>query len=308
MNTWQQLLNDYQEYRRSLRFASRTMKETEYEIRLFIGFMNQHDVFEPKLLRKDHLKEFQKFIGTCRHKNGKHYQSSTINKKIGFIQGLLRYMNKEGIIPNSLLNVLECVKEPKRLPLGVIQHDKLKKALNSIETDNPLSYRDRTIIEVLYSTAIRASECANLDIRHINFFDGTLAVEDGKGAKDRIVPIGKTALRYLETYIKAVRPFLIKTDTKALFLSYSGRRINRMTVTKIVHKHIDDEDTKATAHTLRRSCATELVKGSDGKQLYEIKEFLGHESLNTMKRYVNLTAVELKKMHSQCHPREKDDD
>ena len=129
----------------------------------------------------------------------------------------------------------------------------------------------------------------------------------GKGRKERIVPVGKTALRYLESYVKAVRPFLVRGKTdNALFLTAEGERLPYRRLLKIVHKYTDNMDLNVTVtpHTFRRSCTTELIRGN--ANIYHVKELLGHESLDTLKHYAKLNITDLKKTHARCHPREKD--
>ena len=236
------------------------------------------------------------------------YAIGTLNKKLHSAIAFLDYLAARGHIPKSLAEVLQPVKMPRRLPLSVFQHEGIVKALEAIDTSNPLAYRDRTILELLYSTAIRVSELTGLDAGSIDLRGGSLKVL-GKGSKERIVPVGKTALRFLETYVKAVRPFLLKhPDEKAVFLNSRGERISRNAVTIIVHRRcpVKAVGVNATSHTFRRSCATELIKSN--ANLYHVKEFMGHESLDTLKRYVNLSETEVKEMHSKCHPREKDEE
>jgi integrase/recombinase XerD len=128
----------------------------------------------------------------------------------------------------------------------------------------------------------------------------------GKAKKERVAPIGKTELKTLETYVKAVRPFLLKTlETAALFIGYTGNRICYDTLREIVQFYADKAQIKenVTPHTFRRSCTTALVREGN---LYHLKELLRHESLDTLKHYTKLTITDLKKPHAKCHPREKD--
>jgi len=178
--------------------------------------------------------------------------------------------------------------------------------LAGIRTNTGEGYRNRAMLELLYSTGIRANELLRLNLADIDQVHKT-ALINGKGKKQRMVPIGKTALRYLETYIRAVRPFLIKNNSeKALFLNSQGNRLSYerfrcivLTVSEQagINEHV-------TAHTFRRSCTTELIRS--GANMYHVKELLGHESLDTLKHYARLTITDLKKTHRKCHPREKD--
>ncbi len=129
----------------------------------------------------------------------------------------------------------------------------------------------------------------------------------GKGRKQRVVPFGSTAARFLEVYIKAIRPYLLRDAIEsALFLDTQGRRMPYHTLRRIVHacSHAAGLDITVTPHTLRRSCTTELLRS--GANMYHVKELLGHESLDTLKHYTRLTITDLKRTHRKCHPRERD--
>ncbi len=128
----------------------------------------------------------------------------------------------------------------------------------------------------------------------------------GKGDKQRVVPVGKTALRFLETYMVGIRPFLIKDKAeKALFVSVEGNRLSYGTYNTTIKRLAEKSgvDAYVTSHTFRRSCTTELIRGD--ANMYHVKELLGHESLDTLKHYARLTITDLKKTHARCHPRER---
>ena len=132
-------------------------------------------------------------------------------------------------------------------------------------------------------------------------------VVTGKGNKQRVVAIGKTALKYLESYVLAIRPYLLKRRSeKALFLTLrGGKRFKYRSLLKYVHSYAEGADLDdVTPHTFRRSCTTELIRS--GANMYHVKELLGHESLDTLVHYTKLTIIDLKKTHEKCHPREKD--
>ena len=124
-----------------------------------------------------------------------------------------------------------------------------------------------------------------------------------------MVPVGVTALRFAETYIKAVRPLMGARKTeKALFLNATGTRLQYHTIRLIVlgHSQKSKLSEKITTHSFRRSCATELIRG--GANIYHVKDFLGHEDIQTLKHYTRLTVTDIRKTHTECHPREKEKD
>jgi site-specific recombinase XerD len=123
-----------------------------------------------------------------------------------------------------------------------------------------------------------------------------------------MVPIGHTAHRYLETYIKAIRPFLLRDRAEmALFLNARGVRYSYSSLQVYVQNFMRqfDFDERITAHTFRRSCATEMIRS--GANVYHVKELLGHETLRTLHHYLKLTIADLKRTHEKCHPRERDE-
>jgi len=181
----------------------------------------------------------------------------------------------------------------------------MKKLLKKIPNDDILGYRDRAMLELMYSSGIRSGELLKLDVSDIDFKNSIMRVT-GKGDKDRIVPIGVTALKHLETYIVAIRPFFLKDQSEqALFLSLRGQRFIYRCLMHRIKAHagnagLDD----VSSHTFRRSCTTELIRS--GANMYHVKEMLGHESLDTLRNYAKLTIIDLKKTHAKCHPREKE--
>jgi len=206
----------------------------------------------------------------------------------------------------NTVDVLEYMKVPQRLPGGVLAHKEIKKLMRKIETSDPIGYRDRTIFELMYSSGIRAGELIGLKVDDVDF-DNAIIKVFGKGRKERLVPLGKTALKYVETYVKAIRPFLLTEGRKeALFLNTRGDPLQYRRLLVMVHKRSKEADLqiKVTPHTFRRSCTTELVRG--GANLYHVKDILGHSDLQTLKHYAKLNVTDLRKTLAKCHPREKD--
>ena len=140
-----------------------------------------------------------------------------------------------------------------------------------------------------------------LTVHDVDLKNGILKVH-GKGDKERLVPIGKTSGRYLESYIKAVRPFwLINAATDRLFLNSRGQPLGENGLRYIVNCCFADSPVRVTPHTFRRSCTTELVRAD--ANLYHVKELLGHENLESLAPYTKLTINDLRKTHAKCHPR-----
>lgn len=307
MITLEQLTDEMIGYLKSLNYSKYTLKTIKHNLRSFTKYMKDNfNVTEVTELRIMHLKARHRHLCEKKTAKGLPLKVRTINKHIEGLRVFLKYLEKNGYITNKLLDSVQYLKEPSLLPGEIIEHKEARKFLDSIDTSTPAGYRDRTMFELFYTTGIRAGEFAGLNLKDVNLVHNTLIVT-GKGRKQRVVPIGRTAMRYLQTYIKAVRCFLLKNRSEeALFLNKYGRRLQVQRIESITHKYEKKAKLKInlTPHVFRRSCATELIR--EGANMYHVKELLGHETLDTLKHYVKLTITDLKKTHAKCHPREKD--
>jgi integrase/recombinase XerD len=306
MKTLEDHLQDYFDWRRSLKLSPETILKNKYGIKPFLRWLETTcQIPTPEAICRQHLLEWQKHIAAMKTRAGRPIKPRTINTYNEGIKGFLTWLADNGHIRKDYPDRIRYVKKPLRLPGSILPHAKMRKMLSRIPTTDPLGYRDRAMLEVLYSSGVRAAELLGLNTFDVDFKNRTMMVT-GKGDKQRVVPIGRTALRHLETYIKAVRPYLLQArGESALFLNRKGGRFKYRALLKCVHTHArrlgyDD----VSPHTFRRSCTTELIRG--GANMYHVKELLGHESLDTLKHYAQLTINDLKKTHEKCHPRERD--
>jgi integrase/recombinase XerD len=159
-------------------------------------------------------------------------------------------------------------------------------------------------LEVFYSTGIRASELCNLRLNDIDLVRGELRVNQGKNAKDRVVPLGDIACDYLVAYLQIARPKLMPQD-QTLFVTYHGKRFWYTGVSALVAGYAKKAGIKKqiACHSLRHTCATHLLHGK--ADIRYIQEMLGHTSLATTQRYTKVEITDLKKVHHRCHPREQ---
>ncbi len=302
--TISELLNNYLEHLESRNYSKDTIRTNSYNIKRFVKFISEnYDVNKINLLRKSHLDAWFNSIANKITKKGMPLKPRSVNKLIECTRGFLTFLTKRGYVLNALSDFLQYVKVPHLLPLGIISASDMKKLLCSIQTNSIEGYRDRTMLELMYSSGIRAGELVTLNVQDINFSENTAKVL-GKGNKERIVPIGKTAMNFIETYTKAVRPFLMKKGKiNSLFINHDSKRLQYSSLLRTIHQCAENAKLadNVTAHTFRRTCATELVRSN--ANLYHVKEILGHESLETLKHYAKLSIVDIKKTHAKCHPR-----
>ena len=299
----QKYFKDFLAYQKSRRITPSTISTLERQVSVFIRWAQiNHCVNDARELNRSHIKAYQLYLATRTNEKGLPLKPAYVNTIIWAVQLFLNYLYKEDLLCENLANYLERVKMPKRLPSGIIEYEDFQALINTLDMSSPLGIRDRAIIELFYSSGMRVCEIHRLDIKDVDLKERTARVI-GKGDKERMVVFGKDATQALENYLKAVRPFVFKAaDSKALFLSKRGKRLH----ISMYWYRLRDLSTKAgisriSAHTFRRSCTTELVKGN--ANLYHVKELLGHESLDTLKHYTKLNVGDLKKTLKKCHPR-----
>ena len=301
------LLDDYLERLESLNYSKTTRKVIFYNCLECVKWLEKaHEANTASVLRKGHIESWQRHLVARKTRKGFPLKARSINKKIESVKGFFKYLVEFGFMQKQTAEILRYLKEPQVLPTGVLENREMKKMFRKIDTSSMAGYRDKAILELMYSCGLRAGEIVNLDVRNIDLTH-KLAKVRGKGNKERMVPVGKTAIRHLETYIKAVRPFMLLAGSEeALFINSRGTRLQYHTLRLIIKEHADNANLKEhiTTHSFRRSCATELIRG--GANLYHVKELLGHEDLQSLKHYTKLTITDLRKTHAKYHPREQD--
>jgi integrase/recombinase XerD len=184
----------------------------------------------------------------------------------------------------------------------------MQKVLRAPDLSTHMGLRNRTILEVLYSTGMRSSELRNLKTEDINMSDGWITIRYGKGGKDRVVPIGKAAAHFLQLYLDKTRPVLAR-DKKhdiCFVTQYGTAPLSYESLNQIVQKTARAAGIRRiiTPHALRHTCATLMLRGR--ADIRHIQELLGHSSLSSTQIYTRVEIGDLKKVHTKCHPREKD--
>jgi len=233
----------------------------------------------------------------------KNRKKSSMGRKLAALKGFFRYLVATRHIEKDPLRLIHSPKQEKPLP-NFLSVDDVFQLLGAIKVDSPLDVRDRAILEVFYSTGIRASELVGLNWSDVDFQLGIIRVV-GKGSKERIVPIGEVALQTLRDYGEEVRKKwnLPCTGANPVFLNHRGGRITTRSVARVVEKHLREAGiaVKMGPHGLRHSFATHLL--NSGADLRVIQELLGHASLSTTQRYTHLNLDQLTAVYDKAHPR-----
>jgi site-specific recombinase XerD len=230
---------------------------------------------------------------------------STIARKLAALRGLFRNQIELGARTENPAELLHSPKRPQRLP-RVLKASEVSVLLDRIPATTPLQLRDRAMFELAYASGLRAEELVSLDVESIEFDSERVRVE-GKGGKTRLVPTGEHALAALEHYLVKGRPILLTDQTRALFISKSGRRLGTSDVRRRLRAWAraaaaaEPGLSGAHPHALRHSFATHLLEG--GADLRAIQELLGHSSISTTQVYTRVESGRLRSAYEHAHPR-----
>jgi integrase/recombinase XerD len=247
-------------------------------------------------LEPTHIYQFLKKISS----HGK--AETSISRALVAVKMLLRFGLLTGTVSENFLSSLEGPKLWKRLP-SVAGQGQVFKLLDAPDPEDPYYLRDKALLELLYATGARVSEVAGLKIKDVNFTVGYVRCF-GKGSKERIVPLGKTAANVIEQYLSDLRPKLTKPfSPENLFLSRTGRAMDRINLWRIVKKYAlrAGMSKNLTVHTLRHCFATHLLSG--GMDLRYLQEILGHADIRTTQIYTHVDNERLRSVHKKFHPR-----
>lgn len=257
------------------------------------------------LAYRKHLAKPRKATGTPNSIGYQNTQLRNVKSHTAFLK------EREALLIDPCEN-LPVLHSPKSLPKGVLSNAQVMKLLRICDVSDPFGFRDRAIMELLFSCGLRGRELCRLTIYDPDFEKRTLRVLQAKGRKDRVVPIGKAALEYLREYIAKVRPIILQNNqgnrangAAVLFHSRAGTPLKTDTLWKIMRSYRKTANLPqaVTTHSFRHACATEMLKG--GASTRHVQEMLGHADISTTQIYTHLAKADLKKVHGKTAPSER---
>ena len=293
------IVNSYRDYLvAELNLTLSTVEVYDREILYFCRYL------EGKSLRIVSVsgKEIEKYLGLrknvlndCDHP----LRGSTVNKAKSALRSFFRYIQNEDIRSDNPAELIVMGERGRKLP-EVFDLDQVERILSSIDTNKKNGIRDRALFELIYSSGLRISEASDLKAGNIYFNESVIRIM-GKGRKERFVPLGDEAEKWLRKYIIESRPFLQKNKKcEYLFLNNRGEKLSRKGIWKRFSDLAGLEGVSSKVHTLRHSFATHLLKG--GADLRAVQELLGHSDISTTQIYTHLNTSDLREYHKKYHP------
>lgn len=252
----------------------------------------------------------QDIIGYLQDLKGEGRSASTIARRLAAIKGFYQFLQTEGYLKENPAEAIEASKRGLQLP-RYLSLEEIELLLEQPNLGTLQGYRDRTMLEVLYATGMRVSELMNIPVSSVHL-DWELLVAYGKRNKERMIPLGKTALRYLRTYLDQVRPELAKKSQEKtisrkkidnLFLNRNGQPMSRIRFYQLLEAYAKEAGItkKISPHVLRHSFATHLL--NNGADLRVVQELLGHADISTTQIYTHIDGERLKEIYEKTFPR-----
>ncbi len=304
MSAWPELLRAFLEASAVRGLTPSTVTVRDRSLRRFIAWCEPRGL-EVEAITLPVLARYQRFLHHSRKRDGEPLS-------LGFQQQLLlplnmffRWMVREGRLHANPAADIELPRVPQRLPRHWLSVAEVEQLMAHVLIYGDAGLRERAIIEVIYSTGLRRAEVIALRLRDVDTHAGVVFVHEGKGRKDRVVPIGERALAWLARYRDEVRPQWLRDATPALWLCPDGTALTTRQLTERMHKLILEAgiDKPGACHILRHSMATHMLEG--GADVRYVQAMLGHAQLSTTAIYTHVAIGQLQAVHAATHPAAK---
>lgn len=269
----------------------------------FIRWCDANAVTMAAEITRARVEEYQRHLFRCRKSNGDPLALSTQATRLNPVRAFCRWLARERLVATDPARDLEMPRLPRRLPRWVPSVHQVERILGQPETARLSGLRDRAILEVLYSTALRRMELARLQVFDVDLVSGLVRVRAGKGGRDRVVPLGARATKWVGAYLRDARPALLPAHREGtLFVTDYGEPFRKNRLGDLVRRYIGRARIAApgACHLFRHACATHMLE--NGADIRFIQSMLGHADLSTTQIYTRVSIAKLKAVHEATHP------
>jgi integrase/recombinase XerD len=287
-------------------YSEQTIRNRRHYLLFFADWCNERGIETPSEVTKPVIEQYQRWLFNYRKKGGEPLSFRSQHSQLLPLRAYFKWLARQNYTLYNPASELDLPKLDKPLPRNTLSVDEVEKVFDAIDPREPSGIRDRAVIETFYSTGMRRKELVNLKMYDIDFERGTVFIREGKGKKDRVVPIGERAIAWVRKYLYDVRPhYAAMPDSGVLFLNDYGEQysVDRMTVH--VRELVDKSEIakKGSCHMFRHTCATLMLEG--GADIRFIQQQLGHEDLRATEVYTRVSIEKLKAIHTATHPAAK---
>lgn len=299
--------------------AKGSIAQEHQNIRFFVGYMRRKKIFELDAVDRAAFERYRDYLmGEYRMGNGRTLDVMTVKSRMFSVQRWFRFLRKKGLLPFDPIADVRTPRRKIRLPSGVLRPEEIERLMGLPDLKTVKGYRDRTIMEILYSTGARAGEVSAFKVEDLNLEKKTAFIHAGKGGKDRFVPLTTQCCRFLERYLAEIRPALIEglrpaghnwieqagTGGDHLFISIYGGRVRSSWLAGILKGYLSQAGLLGRiqpVHGFRHSVATHLIEG--GMDVRYVQALLGHNNINSTQIYTQVERKTLHRLIKRHHPR-----
>lgn len=299
------LIGDYLAWLTERHFCETTVRQNQIHLRMFSDWSKDRGVERAGEVSLAVLELYQRHLYNLRKADGKPLSIPSQVGRLQSLRGFFRWLVRQHHLAANPAADLQLPRLPKRIeaPLTL---EEVEQVLAQPDVGQPLGLRDRAMLELAYSSGLRRTELVRLKLGDVDFFNGTAFVHQGKGRKDRLVPVGERALAWIEKYLREARPQLAAgVDEGELFLGEYGEPLSPPRLTYLGGRYVRKAAVgkSGACHLLRHTMATQMLEG--GADIRFIQEMLGHANLSTTERYTHVAIGKLKAIHAATHPAAK---
>jgi integrase/recombinase XerD len=285
------------------RYSPETVYDRRLYLRDLLAWCAERGITSPTELSRQTLELYQQHLAHRTKADGAPLASQTQRGYLGGLAGFCRWLVRSRLVLYNPAADLVLPRSASRIPRDVLTVEEAERILNVPDVATDLGIRDQALLETLYSTGMRRAELARLEVADLDPDRGVVVIREGKGRKDRVVPIGERALAWVGRYLADVRPrYVVPPDEGELFLTRFGRAFVPNGVSELVSQAVQASGVakRGSAHLFRHTAATLMLEG--GADIRYIQQLLGHESLATTQVYTRVSIKALKQVHDATHP------
>lgn len=296
----------YLEWLQVHNYSARTARTREVYLAYFLAWCEPRAVGRPSEVTRPILERYQRYLYMYRKKDGKPLSFISQTGRLQAVRAYFRWLARQNVILSNPAADLDLPRMERRLPRVILSEREVEAVLAVPNISDPLGLRDRAILETMYSTGVRRFELVGLELHDVDFDRRTLMVRQGKGKKDRVLPIGERALAWIEKYLREARPLLMCGGATAgsapLFLTHLGESLVPEYLTHRVREYVEAAELgkRGSCHLFRHSMATLMLE--NGADVRFVQEMLGHANLTTTQIYTHVSIRKLQEIHAATHP------
>lgn len=287
-------------------YAEQTTSLREDAVRRFIRWCGERSIDRPQDVTRPILDRYRRHLYHYRKVSGEPLSFATQQQRLLPIRAFFKWLAKENYILSNPASELELPRVHRRLPSHILSREEVEHVMTlTLVHGGEKGVRDRAILETLYTSGIRRGELVNLKLYDVDLKNGSLFIREGKGKKDRYVPLGARASQWIRRYVEEVRPELvIEPDQGFLFLHEFGEPFEKNRLSDLVKRYLRAAGIETgSCHLFRHAMATQMLE--NGADIRFIQAILGHAQLTTTEIYTHVTIVKLKEVHALTHPAER---